>query len=151
MSNYLSLDGIIVRCLLYSMRLWGHNLEVLHIASGTIFNEVRNRLILDVCSFLSLISHWICFQHSASSPSLIIPRITFDFRRLLKPHFRNTKAVQVNHNYHLGGIRHNYCCTHNTTLHCFFFPLCLSSCIKDLFSAHCIYMLYQNSTFSFYV
>ncbi|KAK7284533.1 hypothetical protein RJT34_19280 [Clitoria ternatea] len=29
-----------VRCLLYSMRLWGHNLEVLRIASGTIFNEI---------------------------------------------------------------------------------------------------------------
>ncbi|KAK7397007.1 hypothetical protein VNO78_18171 [Psophocarpus tetragonolobus] len=29
-----------VRCLLYSMRLWGHNLEVLQIASGTIFNEI---------------------------------------------------------------------------------------------------------------
>nr|KYP71742.1 WD repeat-containing protein 6 [Cajanus cajan] len=29
-----------VRCLLYSMRLWGHNLEALQIASGTIFNEI---------------------------------------------------------------------------------------------------------------
>ncbi|OIW17447.1 hypothetical protein TanjilG_22559 [Lupinus angustifolius] len=29
-----------VRCLLYSMRLWGHNLEDLRIASGTIFNEI---------------------------------------------------------------------------------------------------------------
>ncbi|XP_027188627.1 uncharacterized protein [Cicer arietinum] len=29
-----------VRCLLYSMRLWGHDLEVLRIASGTIFNEI---------------------------------------------------------------------------------------------------------------
>ncbi|XP_061366242.1 uncharacterized protein LOC133309475 [Gastrolobium bilobum] len=29
-----------VRCLLYSMRLWGHNLEVLRIASGTIYNEI---------------------------------------------------------------------------------------------------------------
>ncbi|KAK7259152.1 hypothetical protein RIF29_24751 [Crotalaria pallida] len=29
-----------VRCLLYSMRLWGQNLEVLCIASGTIFNEI---------------------------------------------------------------------------------------------------------------
>ncbi|KAH1079034.1 hypothetical protein AAZX31_19G206700 [Glycine max] len=29
-----------VRCLLYSMRLWGHNLEVFRIASGTIFNEI---------------------------------------------------------------------------------------------------------------
>ncbi|XP_027351575.1 uncharacterized protein LOC113862665 isoform X2 [Abrus precatorius] len=29
-----------VRCLLYSMRLWGRNLEVLRIASGTIFNEI---------------------------------------------------------------------------------------------------------------
>ncbi|XP_038683982.1 uncharacterized protein LOC119984211 isoform X3 [Tripterygium wilfordii] len=28
------------RCLLYSMRLWGENLEKLHIASGTIYNEV---------------------------------------------------------------------------------------------------------------
>ncbi|CAK7348505.1 unnamed protein product [Dovyalis caffra] len=30
------------RCLLYSMRLWGNNLETLRIASGTIFNEVPN-------------------------------------------------------------------------------------------------------------
>ncbi|XP_054801986.1 uncharacterized protein LOC129305854 isoform X2 [Prosopis cineraria] len=29
-----------VRCLLYSMRLWGDNLEVLRIASGTIYNEI---------------------------------------------------------------------------------------------------------------
>ncbi|XP_015968834.1 uncharacterized protein LOC107492340 [Arachis duranensis] len=29
-----------VRCLLYSMRLWGHNLQALRVASGTIFNEI---------------------------------------------------------------------------------------------------------------
>ncbi|XP_028791484.1 uncharacterized protein LOC114747332 [Neltuma alba] len=29
-----------VRCLLYSMRLWGDNLEVLRVASGTIYNEI---------------------------------------------------------------------------------------------------------------
>ncbi|KAK2364819.1 notchless protein [Trifolium repens] len=29
-----------VQCLLYTMRLWGHNLDVLRIASGTIFNEI---------------------------------------------------------------------------------------------------------------
>ncbi|GAB4841817.1 hypothetical protein Ancab_022553 [Ancistrocladus abbreviatus] len=28
------------RCLLYSMRLWGHELEALQVASGTIYNEV---------------------------------------------------------------------------------------------------------------
>lgn len=28
------------RCLLYSMRLWGDNIEALHVASGTIFNEI---------------------------------------------------------------------------------------------------------------
>lgn len=30
------------------MRLWGHNLEVLRIASGTIFNEVRNLLMINL-------------------------------------------------------------------------------------------------------
>lgn len=30
------------RCLLYSMKLWGDNLEALRIASGTIYNEVAN-------------------------------------------------------------------------------------------------------------
>lgn len=40
-----------VRCLLYSMRLWGHNLEVFRIASGTIFNEslVRADYCLESC------------------------------------------------------------------------------------------------------
>ncbi|XP_043710584.1 WD repeat-containing protein 6-like [Telopea speciosissima] len=28
------------RCLLYSMRLWGNNLRTLHVASGTIYNEI---------------------------------------------------------------------------------------------------------------
>lgn len=29
------------KCLLYSMRLWGHNTNSLHVASGTIYNEVK--------------------------------------------------------------------------------------------------------------
>lgn len=33
---------ISVRCLLYSMRLWGDDIKTLRIASGTIFNEVPN-------------------------------------------------------------------------------------------------------------
>lgn len=29
------------KCLLYSMRLWGHNTNSFHVASGTIYNEVK--------------------------------------------------------------------------------------------------------------
>lgn len=33
---------VLERCLLYSMRLWGDDIETLRVASGTIFNEVPN-------------------------------------------------------------------------------------------------------------
>ncbi|RDX94301.1 WD repeat-containing protein 6, partial [Mucuna pruriens] len=53
-----------VRCLLYSMRLWGHNLEVLRIASGTIFNEVRDVMIV---WFGQIIVWKVVPQHNKSS------------------------------------------------------------------------------------
>ncbi|XP_021895939.1 WD repeat-containing protein 6 [Carica papaya] len=40
------------RCLLYSMRLWGDNLEHLHIASGTIYNEIIVWKVVSVCGTL---------------------------------------------------------------------------------------------------
>ncbi|WRX08182.1 WD40 repeat - like 5 [Theobroma cacao] len=72
------------RCLLYSMRLWGDNLEALRIASGTIYNEI-------------IVWKVVC-QHD--SPSLTSPledcmNLSSSNPNFIKCHDQQYKAVHI--------------------------------------------------------
>lgn len=78
------------KCLLYSMRLWGHNTNSLHVASGTIYNEIIVwKLVHRSIVPSSASSEEVCNHHDSSCSK--------DNRPCEKPYMAITLSRLIGH------------------------------------------------------